>query len=86
MRACAGWEAMAWHTADWWRSQWETTDLVTGVRARYAESGWADWLLWEQVTRAARGEDPAGGPVVAVLEADAGQLLTFALTTARRRA
>ncbi len=85
VRACVGWEAMAWHTADWWRFQWETTELVTGVTARYAESGWADWLLWEQVTRAVRGEDPAGGPVVAMLEADAGQLLTFTLTTARRR-
>lgn len=86
VRACVGWEAMAWHTADWWRFQWETTELVSDVSARYAETGWADWLLWEQVTRSVRGEDPCGGPVVAMLEADAGQLLTFALATARRRA
>ena len=85
VRACVGWEAMAWHTAQWWQFQWETTDLVTGVTARCAETGWEDWLLWEQVTRASRGEDPAAGPVVAMLEADAGRLLTFALVTARRR-
>ncbi len=29
IKACVGWEALAWHTAEWWRFQWEITELVT---------------------------------------------------------
>jgi len=39
-----GWEALAWHTADWWRFQWEITELVEVTSARLQDSGWYDWL------------------------------------------
>ncbi|MGX1761340.1 hypothetical protein ACWIG5_31265 [Streptomyces lydicus] len=43
-----GWEAMAWHTAQWWRFQWEITELVAVTSARNQHDGWCDWLLWTQ--------------------------------------
>jgi ubiquinone/menaquinone biosynthesis C-methylase UbiE len=47
IRACVGWEAMAWHTAEWWRFQWK---------------------------------------VIAMLEADNGEFLSFALLAACKNA
>jgi len=84
IRACVGWEALAWHPADWWRFQWEATDLVSVTSARLQDDGWADWLLWHQVGREVRGEASGGADAVLdMLEADQGQLLTFPLVTAR---
>lgn len=77
IKACVGWEAIAWHTADWWRFHWEITELVTVTSARLQEDGWADWLRW---TRA--GNSPDRDSVIAMLEADRGELLSFALVTA----
>jgi SAM-dependent methyltransferase len=82
IKACVGWEALAWHTAEWWRFQWEITELVTVTAARLQESGWRDWLTWEQVCAAHKGSDESA--VVAMLEADRGEYLTFALVTARK--
>lgn len=81
IKACVGWEAIAWHTSEWWRFQWEITELVTVTSARMQEHGWADWLRW---TRAlgALGEDGT----IAMLEADRGELLSFALVAACKRA
>lgn len=85
IRACVGWEALAWHTADWWRFQWEATQLVSIISARLQEDGWDDWLLWHRAGRELRGADPGTpDPVLTMLETDAGELLTFALLTARR--
>ncbi|MDP1617392.1 cyclopropane-fatty-acyl-phospholipid synthase family protein [Phenylobacterium sp.] len=77
IRTCVGWEAMAWHTADWWRFQWAITELVTVTSARFQERGWADWLRWERAKNA-----PTEDGVIAMLEADGGELLTFAFITA----
>jgi len=77
IKACVGWEALAWHTAEWWRFQWAITELVTVTSARMQEHGWADWLRWERAKNAS-GEDS----VISMLEADRGELLTFALVTA----
>ncbi|MGW3665974.1 SAM-dependent methyltransferase [Streptomyces sp. NPDC005141] len=80
-----GWEAMAWHTPDWWRFQWEITELVTVTSARLQEDAWRDWLLW---TRACAEHRPDGRaaqqPVIDMLTADAGAFLSFALLSARR--
>jgi SAM-dependent methyltransferase len=80
IKACVGWEAMAWHTADWWRSQWEITELVDVTSARLQEQGWADWLRW---ARAEESDDQES--VLRMLETDGGDLLTFALVTAVKR-
>lgn len=77
IRACVGWEAAAWHTAEWWRFHWAITGLVSVTSARLQETGWADWLRW---TRA--GHTPDRDRVIAMLEADRGDLLSFALVTA----
>jgi SAM-dependent methyltransferase len=70
-----GWEAIAWHTPDWWRFQWEITELVTVTAARMQEDGWRDWLLWAQAT-----ED--GQAAVDALTADQGEYLGFAMVAA----
>lgn len=77
IKACVGWEAIAWHTADWWRFHWEITELVIVTSARMQEDGWADWLRWARA-----GRSPSQDNVIAMLEADRGELLSFALVTA----
>jgi SAM-dependent methyltransferase len=79
IKACVGWEAIAWHTADWWRFQWEITEVVTVTSARFQESGWQDWLRWARA-----GSPSANETVIAMLEEDKGELLSFALVTAKR--
>ncbi|WP_328223425.1 SAM-dependent methyltransferase [Streptomyces sp. NBC_00310] len=81
-----GWEAIAWHTAEWWRFQWAVTELVDVTSARLQEDGWRDWLLWARAG-VERRPSPSGGvdqAVVEMLEADEGEYLTFALVTARK--
>ena len=86
IKACVGWEAIGWHTAAWWRFQWEVTELVTVTAARLQPHGWDDWLRW---SRAVREQQPDGAresvdSVIAMLEADGGDLLSFALVAARK--
>ena len=81
IKACVGWEAIAWHTPEWWRFQWEITELVTVTSARMQEHGWADWLRWARALSTS-SEDST----VAMLEADRGELLSFALVTAEKQA
>jgi SAM-dependent methyltransferase len=77
IRSLVGWEALAWHTAEWWRFGWEVTGLVDDVVARLQDRGWEDWLIWAEVGGSA--------PTVDMLRADGGELLTFALVSARKR-
>jgi SAM-dependent methyltransferase len=76
IKEVVGWEAIAWHTAEWWRFQWEITELVTVTSARLQDGGWDDWLRWSRAT----GSDS----VVDMLTADRGRYLSFALVTARK--
>ena len=84
IKACVGWEAIAWHTAAWWRFQWEITELVTVTSARLQPDGCDDWLLWARVCREQQpeGAREATDSVINMLEADGGEFLTFALVTA----
>ena len=83
IKACVGWEAIAWHTAEWWRFQWAITELVTVTAARLQEHGCDDWLRWARAGLARTGSTSNEG-VIAMLEADRGELLTFALISAVR--
>ncbi|MFF4352151.1 SAM-dependent methyltransferase [Streptomyces sp. NPDC001530] len=84
IKALVGWEAIAWHTAEWWRFQWEITELVTVTSARLQEDGWRDWLLWSRACAEHLEEGRAAHqPVIDMLTADAGEFLSFALVTAR---
>ncbi|MEW9553685.1 cyclopropane-fatty-acyl-phospholipid synthase family protein [Nonomuraea sp. NPDC050783] len=86
IKAVVGWEAIAWHTAEWWRFQWEITELVTVTSARLQEGGWRDWLLWTRALMEHQGEAGAAQrPVLDMLEADRGEFLSFALITAEKR-
>jgi len=83
IKKLVGWEALAWHTADWWRFHWEITELVEVTAARLQESGWQDWLTWAQARSEHCGSRDAS---LDMLEADQGQYLTFAMLTARKPA
>ncbi|GAA2012972.1 cyclopropane-fatty-acyl-phospholipid synthase family protein [Catenulispora yoronensis] len=86
IKAVVGWEAAAWHTPDWWRFHWEITDLVTVTTARPHPEGWHDWLLWTRALAEHRPEQAQEQQaVVEMLEADGGELLGFAMVTARKR-
>ncbi|MET7386225.1 SAM-dependent methyltransferase [Streptomyces sp. NPDC005529] len=87
IKKVVGWEAIAWHTAEWWRFHWEITELVEVTSARLGADAWEDWLLW---ARAGAARSPEGAraranePVIEMLTADAGEFLSFALITARK--
>ncbi|MFI0793062.1 SAM-dependent methyltransferase [Micromonospora rubida] len=85
IKKVVGWEAIAWHTAQWWRFHWEITELVTVTSARPQQDGWRDWLLWTRAVAEAQPDGQASHqPVIDMLTADNGELLTFALVTARK--
>jgi SAM-dependent methyltransferase len=81
IKQLVGWEAIAWHTADWWRFHWEITELVEVTSARLQESGWHDWLTWAHAISDRNGTHD---PTVEMLEKDQGEYLSFALVTARK--
>ena len=84
---CVGWEALAWHTAEWWRAHWALTGLVEVTSARLQASGWSDWLLWSKVCNEHSTQPEFDvGAAIEMLEADRGELLSFALVTARKNA
>ncbi|MEV6399434.1 methyltransferase domain-containing protein [Streptomyces sp. NPDC051907] len=87
IKELVGWEAIAWHTAEWWRFQWEITELVTVTSARLQPDAWRDWLLWTQACAEYRPDGRAANqPVIDMLTADKGEFLSFALVTARKAA
>lgn len=83
IRELVGWEALAWHTAEWWRLSWELTGLVDVTAARLQENGWRDWMLWARAC-AEHGDPEGAGKVLTMLEQDRGEFLSFALVTARK--
>ncbi|GAA1558716.1 cyclopropane-fatty-acyl-phospholipid synthase family protein [Kribbella sancticallisti] len=82
IKKLVGWEAIAWHTADWWRFHWEITELVEVTSARLQDSGWHDWLTWAQAASERNGAPDAS---LEMLETDQGEYLSFALVTARKK-
>ncbi|MCC0094517.1 methyltransferase domain-containing protein [Streptomyces flavotricini] len=81
-----GWEAIAWHTAEWWRFQWEITELVDVTSARLQDGAWRDWLLWARACAEHQPDgEKANRPVIEMLVEDGGEYLSFALVTARKR-
>jgi SAM-dependent methyltransferase len=85
VHAAVGAEALAWHTAEWWRFQWDMSERVAVTSARLQEEGWLKWLIWSRASAAFRGKPVDEDPVVKMLEADRGEYLGFALVTAIKR-
>ncbi|MFF6945722.1 hypothetical protein ACFZAS_36890, partial [Streptomyces lavendulae] len=86
IKRVVGWEAIAWHTAEWWRFQWEITELVDVTSARLQDDAWQDWLLWVRACAEHLPDgEKANRPVIDMLTEDGGQYLSFALVTARKR-
>jgi len=85
IKQVVGWEAIAWHTAEWWRFQWDITELVRVTSARLQQDAWRDWLLWSQAGAEHLPDGrTANQPVIDMLTEDGGEFLSFALVTARR--
>lgn len=85
IKQVVGWEAIAWHTPQWWRFQWEITEMVTVTSARLQQDGWRDWLLWTEAGAEYLPDGHASRqPVIDMLAADGGELLGFAMVTARK--
>lgn len=82
IRRLVGWEALAWHPPEWWRQQWQLTGLVEVTSTRLQETGWHDWLLWARALFERDHQSVQG--TVEMLEADQGELLSFALVSGRR--
>ncbi|MFJ9643737.1 SAM-dependent methyltransferase [Streptomyces sp. NPDC004244] len=86
VKRVVGWEAIAWHTPEWWRFQWEITELVDVTSARLQEDAWRDWLLWARVCAEVQPDGlKANQPVIDMLTEDGGEYLSFALVTARKK-
>lgn len=85
VRRVVGDEALAWHTADWWRDLWTASGRVEVEVARLQPDGWDDWLRWQRAADRRAGHY-AGSAVLDMLETDGGASLTFALLVARVRA
>lgn len=84
IKRLVGWEAVAWHTAEWWRFHWEITELVSVTSARLQEHGWHDWLAWARACAEHQPDNRAHQSVIDMLVADGGEFLTFAMVTARK--
>ncbi|MGW2997383.1 SAM-dependent methyltransferase [Streptomyces sp. NPDC001193] len=86
IKRVVGWEAIAWHTPQWWRFHWEITELVDVTSARFQEDAWRDWLLWARACAEHQPDgEKANRPVIDMLTEDGGEYLSFALLTARKR-
>lgn len=86
VREIAGPEALSFHTAEWWRFQWDESRYVTVTSARSQPQGWADWLLWCRVcAEHSTAPDVREGSqaCIAPLEQDRGEYLTFVLLVAQ---
>lgn len=83
VREGVSWEVVAWHSPQWWKVQWERTGLLTEVLARAQPDGCALWLRWALagVGRERLGPDEP----IAMLAADNGENLSFALVSGRTK-
>lgn len=87
LRSGAGWEVLAFHTPEWWRFQWEQTGLVRVTASRAQPDGWRDWKLWCEVCAEHSSDEvvrKGSRSTIPMLDADRGELLTFAFVTGRK--
>ncbi|MDI2027914.1 methyltransferase domain-containing protein [Saccharopolyspora sp. TS4A08] len=87
LRSGAGWEVLPFHTPEWWRFQWEQTGLIEVTASRAQPEGWLDWKLWCEVCAEHSPDElvrSGSRATIPMLDADRGQLLTFAQVTGRR--
>jgi SAM-dependent methyltransferase len=69
----------ALHSVDWWRRHWERTEIVDIEVADSMPDGWQLWAHWQ------RSAWPHNTGEIAMVEADAGQFLTYVRLIGRRR-
>jgi cyclopropane fatty-acyl-phospholipid synthase-like methyltransferase len=67
------------HSADWWRTHWQRTDLVDIQVADSMPDGWKLWSTWQ------RQAWPENAVEFETIERDAGRYLTYVRMVGRRR-
>ena len=83
IKALSAGRRIAWHTAEWWRFQWEITELVTSRRRGSRRTPGGTGCCGPRVREHQPEGRAAHQPVIDMLTADAGEFLSFALVTAR---
>jgi cyclopropane fatty-acyl-phospholipid synthase-like methyltransferase len=68
----------AFHSAGWWKRQWEKTGIVAVEVADSMPDGWARWLDWQQAVC------PDNTTETAAIEADAGRYLGYVRVVGQR--
>ncbi len=75
-------ECRCFRTADWWRTQWSRSGLVTGVRAETLPEGWRHWRDFERaIELSGKAIFPSDAEA---LDRDRGEYLGLVRITARR--
>ena len=70
----------AFHSAAWWRRQWERTGIVDVGLADTMPGGWQLWLDWQKAVA------PDNATEIKAVEADGGRYLGYVRLVGRRRA
>jgi SAM-dependent methyltransferase len=84
IQEAVGADALAWHTAEWWRFQWEMSGCVKVTDAHLKNDFWQDWLIWSRASAMYRGKLPDEDRSARMLEQDRGALVSFAVVAAIR--
>jgi SAM-dependent methyltransferase len=66
------------HSAAWWRRQWEKTGILDITTADAMPDGWERWLDWLKVV------GPGNAAEIAAVEADAGRYIGYVRVVGRR--
>ena len=76
-------ECFCFHTAPWWRTLWERTELVEIEHVDMMPDGWRHWLRFEEA-RLATGREKSDAERF-VVDADHGRYLGFVRMVATRK-
>ena len=77
------WDFWSFHSAEWWRTQWEQPGTVEVMLADAIPEGWQLWLKSQEICLA-QGY-PANREEAAMLRLDAGRNLGFTRMVARKK-
>lgn len=67
------------HSAKWWRSHWERSEIVSVELAEDMPEGWRVWLDWQEAVC------PNNTVEIAALKADHGRCLGYIRAIGRRK-
>jgi Cyclopropane fatty acid synthase and related methyltransferases len=69
------------HTSWWWKQLWEYSKNIEVLHSQHMTDGWDVWRHWEKDIIGA----DLSGDMLAMLEADGGEYMTFVRTVGRKK-